>query len=307
MPKMKKLLVGLLAVVLLHVFPSVVTAEGNPAGWVLKNGSWHFYDKGMMRTGWVLDAGKWYYLGKDGTMRTGWVLDAGKWYYLDKHGAMKTGWVLDGGKWYYLDQHGAMKTGWVLVSGTWYYLNASGAMRTGWLDLSGQHYYLENSGAMVNGWKWIGSNWYYFGPRDGVMMRQNFADGYYLMDNGRMTLSGNAAVVYIVEGLKKWIDVGVTQSGLQSKLGAGYHELVGIEGEKYWLYTLKVTNPQNYNAVKWDADDFGAEDLANGSADVIVLVFWDSSKKAYQVSMDYFDANHKFHHYHSSKYDYQYN
>ncbi|MEH7334369.1 hypothetical protein V7161_17125 [Neobacillus drentensis] len=304
---MKKLLVVLVALVLLHVFPSVVSAEENPSGWKLEGGTWHFYDAGVMKTGWVLDAGRWYYLGKDGAMQTGWVKDAIHWYYLDKHGVMKTGWVLDGGKWYYLDQHGAMKTGWVLDSGKWYYLDQHGTMKTGWVLVSGTWYYLDSKGAMVKGWKWIGSAWYYFSLRDGGMLRQNFADGYYLMDNGRMTMAGNADVVSVVEGLKKWIDVGLTQSDLQSRLGAGYHDLVGIEGEKYWLYTLKVSSPGTYKAVNWDADDFGAEDLANGSADVIVLVFWDSTKKAFQVSMDYFDANHKFHHYHSSKYDYVYN
>lgn len=306
MLKMKWLLVGLLGVVLLHVYPGAAEGE-EPAGWSLEDGKWHYYDDGVMRTGWVLDGGKWYYLDGHGTMKTGWVLDSGKWYYLDSHGVMKTGWVLDSGKWYYLDVHGAMKTGWLDLGGRSYYLDGRGAMVTGWKWIGSSWYYFEGSGARAEGWRYLSGDWYYFGLSDGVMLRQNFADGYYLMDDGRMTKAGNAAVVSVVEGLKKWIDVGVTQAGLRERLGVGYHDLIGIEGEHYWLYTLKVADARNYRVVKWAADDFGAEDLAKGSADIIVLVFWDSTKKAYQVTMDYFDAHHKFHHYHSAKYDYEYN
>ncbi|WHY77404.1 hypothetical protein QNH20_25645 [Neobacillus sp. WH10] len=322
MQKIKRFWVLLVGSVLLLGYPGVAAA-----GWALEGGKWHYYDHGLMKVGWLLEDGRWYYLDQSGAMKTGWVSDGGKWYFLDRSGAMKTGWVLVDGKWYYLDQSGAMKTGWVLVDGKWYFLDrsgvmktgwvwdngkwynlsSSGAMRSGWLMDKGSSYFLDQSGAMVTGWKSISDDWYYFDKWDGAMKRQNFVGGYYLMADGRMTNAGNAEVVSAVEDLKKWIDVGLTKLELQEKLGASYHDLVGIEGDKYWQYTLKVTDAGNVKAVKWDADDFGTEDLAKGSADIIVLAYWDGDGKAFRVSMDYFNKAHKFHHYYSAKYDYEYN
>lgn len=70
---------------------------------------------------------------------------------------------------------------------------------------------------------------------------------------------------------------------------------------------MKVAADRNVQAVKGDADDSGAEDLAKGSADIILLAYWDANEKAFRVSMDYFNAAHKFHHYYSAKFDYEYN
>lgn len=328
MLKIKGFIVVLIGVVLLCVYPGAAAAgEGSATGWALKGGKWRYYDHGVMKTswvfdsnkwyfldqggsmktGWVLNGGKWYYLDGSGAMQTGWVLDGRHWYYLDKTGAMKTGWLLDGGRWYYLDKNGVMKTGWVAVDGKWYYLAGSGAMQTGWVKELNNWYYLDSNGAMVTGWQSISGNWYYFDTQYGGMVRQNFVGGYYLMNDGRMTYAGSADVVSVVEGLKKWIDVGITKSALQAEMGDAYHDLEGIEGENYWLYTLKVDGAADYKAVKWAADDLGAEDLANGSADIIVLAYWDRDEKAFQVTIDYFNAAHKFHHYHSSKFDYEYN
>ncbi|QCJ44793.1 N-acetylmuramoyl-L-alanine amidase family protein [Bacillus sp. S3] len=285
-----------------------VDAGVKRTGWLLDGKDWFYLDRaGVMKTGWMLDGGRWYYLGRSGAMKTGWVLDGGRWYYLDRSGAMKTGWMLDGGRWYYLSQSGAMKTGWVLDGGRWYYLSYSGAMRTGWLQERWMTYFLDQSGAMVTGWQELAGGRYYFDPRSGGMMRQNFVSGYYLMDDGRMSNAGSAAVVSVVEDLKKSINVGITKAELVEKVGTGYHDLVGIEGEKYWLYTLKVAGEGDFKAVKWSADDFGAEDLGTGAADVIMLVFWDKDGKAFRVSLDYFDAAHKFHHYYSGNFDYEYN
>lgn len=277
-------------------------------GWVLADGKWYFMvQSGAMKTGWVKVSGTWYYFDKSGAMKTGWVQDSGQWYYLDKSGAMKTGWVQAGGSWYYLDKSGMMKTGWVQVSGTWYYLNSSGTMRTGWLEQGNSKYYLDPSGAMATKWRSISGNWYYFGEWNGVMFRQNFADGYYLMEDGRMTNAGSATIVSVAEQLKKAIDVGISQEDLSAILGADYHDLVGIEGDKYWLYTLKVAFTGEYQPVKFTNEDVGAEDLAKGLTDVVLLAFWNADQKAFQVSIDYFDASHKFHHYSSYRHDYEYN
>lgn len=302
----------LLGAVLLYMVPSVVAAEGNgnPAtGWVLQSGKWHFYDgNGVMKTGWLLDRGTWYYLAsQDGAMKTGWVNDHGKWYYLDGHGAMKTGWVQVSGTWYYLDSHGAMKTGWLELGSRTYYLNPSGAMATGWRWIGTSWYYFDASGARATGWRNLSGAWYYLSLRDGAMVRENFVGGYYLMNDGRMTNAGSSDVVSVVDGLKSWLDVGVTQAGLKEKLGLNYHDLTGIEGENYWLYTIKVTDSKNFKVVKWDKDDVGANELAAGEQDINLLVFWDSAKKAFQVGMDYFDGAHRFHTYRSLKYDWVYN
>jgi hypothetical protein len=309
--KMKKLMVVLLGAVLLYVFPSVVGAEesGKPVGWALQDGKWHFYGvDGAMKTGWVLDKGAWYYLAaKDGVMQTGWVKDGGKWYYLDGHGAMKTGWVRVSGTWYYLDSHGVMKTGWLTLGNRSYYLSQQGAMATGWRWIGTSWYYFDGSGARATGWRYVSGAWYYLSPRDGAMVRQNFVDGYYLMNDGRMTNSGSSAVVSVVNDMKSWIDVGVTQADLKSKLGSNYHDLTGVEGENYWLYTIKVTDAKNFKVVKWDNTEVGAEELAAGTQDINLLVFWDSAQKAFQVAMDYFDASHRFHNYNSYKFDTVYN
>ncbi|MEO2074255.1 MAG: hypothetical protein ABGX20_02570 [Bacillus sp. (in: firmicutes)] len=309
---MKRFMVVLLGAVLLYLVPGVAAAEENgtpAAGWMLQDGKWHFYDEaGAMKTGWLLDQGAWYYLAPgDGAMQTGWVSDAGKWYYLDGHGAMKTGWVKDSGAWYYLDKHGAMVTGWLDLGNRKYYLDSRGSMATGWRLVGASWYYFDASGARAAGWRYVSGAWYYLSPRDGAMVKENFVSGYYLMSDGRMTNAGSSAVVSVVDGLKSWLDVGVTQAGLKSKLGSNYHDLTGIEGENYWLYTIKVTDTKTFKVVKLDEDDVGANELAAGKQDINLLVFWDGAKKAFQVAMDYFDGAHKFHTYRSLKYDYVYN
>lgn len=207
-------------------FDAIAKANGynvSSDGWVLANGKWYYYVKGVtqkgwmsinskwyyfdnygvMKTGWVLSGGKWYYLQSDGSMRTGWLSTGGKWYYLDKSGAMITGWLSDGGKryyldssgamktgwlksganWYYFDASGAMKTGWASIKNNWYYLDSSGIMKTGWLDLAGKKYYLNSEGAMVTGWKEIEGKWYYFN-KDGLMAANTMVDGYKLGPDG---------------------------------------------------------------------------------------------------------------------------
>jgi len=278
-------------------------------GWVLADGKWYYMaQSGAMRTGWVQDGGRWYYLDSSGAMKTGWVQDGAVWYYLDKSGVMKTGWVQDGGRWYFLTNSGIMKTGWTKVTGKWYYFANSGVMQTGWLEYGNSKYYLDPSGVMATGWRSISGEWYYFGDETGVMVRKNFVNGYYLMGDGRMTNAGSMSVAAVVDLLKKSIDVGISQPELQTLLGSlNHHELVGIEGESYWFYPLKVIADGAYQSVAFAGDDVGAEDLAKGAMDVILLVYWDADGKAFQVSMDYFNDAHKFHHYSSYRYDYEYN
>ncbi|MEH7118872.1 hypothetical protein V7128_15810 [Neobacillus vireti] len=319
----KRMGVWLIGAMLLFAFPGMAAAS-----WKFEGGHWHYYERGIlktswlfdnhhwyyldqagnMKTGWVHDGSHWYYMNQSGVMQTGWLFTGGHWYYLDKTGAMKTGWLSEGGHWYYLDKSGAMKTGWALVSGKWYHLDKSGRMQTGWLKDGSETYYLDGSGAMATGWKDLSGNRYYFGLDTGAMVRQNFVNGYYLMADGRLTNAGNAAIVSVVNSLKNSVDVGMTQEQVKAQLGSAYQDLIGIEGEKYWLYTIKVTDADHYGAVNVNGSaEFGAEELAKGLTDIIALVYWDKDGKAFQVTMDYFNEAHKFHNYRHYRWDHEYN
>lgn len=104
-------------------------------GWDLVNGTYYFYQKGVLIKGWLQDV-------------------YGAWYFLDySTGAMKTGWAADGNNWYYLNPvNGIMKTGWHWDENykAWYYFNPNngGAMHTYWLNDGGKLYYLGSDGKM---------------------------------------------------------------------------------------------------------------------------------------------------------------
>ncbi|MEW9054009.1 MAG: hypothetical protein AB2392_22860 [Neobacillus sp.] len=311
-------------------------------GWVLKDNSWYYYDHGKPATGWVLDSGKWYYLDPSGKMKTGWVLVNQKWYflnqsgamatgwlkqqtswyYLDSSGAMRTGWLQVSGHWYYFEKSGQMKTGWLLDNGNWYYLNTAGVMRKGWLDYHGDtyyfhpdgrmatgwikdsyfKYYLESSGVMAKGWKLISGEWYYFQYYNGVMLSQTFVDGYYLHSDGTWAQPGKSEVLPNVNRLKEMLDVGITQDGLIEAMGPDYRVMPGIHNE-YWFYALKVTDENQYVPVKWDSDEYSLDDIADGIADIFVIFYWNADKTAYYVGIEYFDTQHRFHSYYSTKQD----
>ena len=175
-------------------------------GWKAISGEWYYFNEsGIMETGWVSVGGYWYYLNADGTMETGWVLVGNTWYYLNADGTMETGWVLVGNTWYYLNADGAMETGWVLVGDTWYYLNTDGSMETGWVSVGGHWYYLNTDGSMETGWVLVGDTWYYLNAdgtmatgwvfvdghwyylnTDGAMASNQWIDGYYVDESGKM-------------------------------------------------------------------------------------------------------------------------
>ena len=87
-------------------------------GWIRENGTWHYYNKGVM----VKDAWR-----KDST---------GKWCYLDKNGDQaKSRWVKYKDNWYYIKPDGYMADGeWVNWKDGWYYLKQGGEMATGTLN-----------------------------------------------------------------------------------------------------------------------------------------------------------------------------
>ncbi|OCA88286.1 hypothetical protein A8F94_10840 [Bacillus sp. FJAT-27225] len=185
--------------------------EGRPAGWVLSNGYWSYYDlvtgekkigfqqidgsryyfnpEGKMATGWQFIEGSWYYFNDSGRLNTGWFSLGGDWYYLSPlDGKMKTGWLNTDGIWYYLNPDGSMKTGWLKWGDSWYYLNPDGSMKIGWLLLGSSWYYLNPDGSMKTGWLLLGSTWYYLNP-DGTMETGwlwYYGNWYYLEETGNM-------------------------------------------------------------------------------------------------------------------------
>ncbi len=157
-----------------------------PTGWVLRDGSYYYYDStGTLTTGWQIINGKYYYLDPDngGKMVTGWARINGKWYYMNKWGAMVTGWARINGKWYYMNKWGAMVTGWAQISGKWYYMNSSGAMVTGWAQINGKWYYMSSSGAMLTGWQRIGGKWYYMNSSGAMLTGTQRINGKYYRFN----------------------------------------------------------------------------------------------------------------------------
>ena len=156
--------------------------ETSSDGWVQKNGSWYYYQNGVMvRDNWVAYQGFWFHFGENGRMQTGRQLIDGNYYYLDPAtGVRQSGLQADGN---FYDENGVWQpaysgvndsglnmfsNGWQQsADGKWFYIKNK-AKVTGWIkDRNGNWYYLDpTSGAMVTGWLTWNGNTYYLRPLD---------------------------------------------------------------------------------------------------------------------------------------------
>lgn len=127
--------------------------ENPDTGWIIKDGTWYYYENGQPRTGWFCSGGVNYYLKEDGSVSTGWVEINGIDRYFSDTGALRTGWVNNGKETYFLLRNGARATGWRTVEGGRYYLGDNGVLRKkGWLKQDDRLYYLDETGKACVGW-----------------------------------------------------------------------------------------------------------------------------------------------------------
>jgi glucan-binding YG repeat protein len=132
--------------------------------------------------------GLWYE--KNGTQkypyRLSWKHNSKGWWVVDESGWYpKNSWQKIDGKWYYFNGSGYMETK-AYRSGC--YLNAAGAWdgvtHPGWKKLSaGWTYQLKNGSKLTAAWTMIDGKWYYFNGK-GVMVCNEWRDGYWLGANG---------------------------------------------------------------------------------------------------------------------------
>lgn len=189
----------------------MIVADYNLNGWLYRNNTWYYYERGIPKTGWLLWYGSWYYMNQNGVMQTGWQYINNVWYYLYGGGNMATsgeidGWVIQpngaavpkyqlrqgwdytNNAWYYYE-NGAKKTSWARVGNIWYYFNNEGVMQTGWRYIGNSWYYLLGNGHMVNGWQLVDGTWYYL-QANGAMATGFITLGnikYHLQPSGAMS------------------------------------------------------------------------------------------------------------------------
>ena len=167
-------------------------------GWVDVDGTWYFYENGVMVTNeWRKDSVGWCYLLEDGRMATNmWLPDSKGWCYIEADGYCATNcWKKDSVGWIWLDGEGSMtKNQWILDGGKWYYLDHNGYMViNSWMADSIGWVYVGGDGAMVtNQWVMDSVGWCYVGA-DGYAVtncwKQDSTGWCYLNSEGSMTIS----------------------------------------------------------------------------------------------------------------------
>ena len=185
--------------------PAATTTNTAKQGWVQSGASWYYLDANgsVVRNAWIGN----YWLGTDGRMATSSWVDNGRYYVgstglwvqgakkqeTPKPAEKKQGWVKSGSDWYYFDQNGT------LVRNKWagnYWLGTDGRMATSsWVDNG--RYYVGSTGLWdknakkqeekKQGWVKSGSDWYYY--ENGTLVRNKWAENYWLGTDGRMATS----------------------------------------------------------------------------------------------------------------------
>lgn len=93
------------------LFPAV-TALASPAvqqGWVLVNGTWHYYNAGVMvKSNWIQDNTGWTYLDENGVwVQNGWIKDSNGWCYIkDGYWVNHAAYVQDSKGWQFIGANG---------------------------------------------------------------------------------------------------------------------------------------------------------------------------------------------------------
>lgn len=109
--------------------------EETPDGWVRKNGTWYYYEKGQPRTGWFCYHGGDYYLKADGSVTTGWAIIKGQRRYFSPLGCMRTGWLFTDQGTMYLMFNGVPATGERTIDGKTYTFDGEGYLQSESLPL----------------------------------------------------------------------------------------------------------------------------------------------------------------------------
>ncbi len=91
----------------------------------------------------------------------GWVMMDGRWHRYEK-GIPCAGWSEHMGVRYYLDAQGAVTTGWAVIDGVKLYFSPTGALCTGWLATAEGTVYLQENGGLAMGWQTIEGHLYFF-------------------------------------------------------------------------------------------------------------------------------------------------
>lgn len=94
-------------------------------------------------------------------MPSGWFCLEGSWYYFE-NGLLCTGWISDHGVRYYLDETGAAVTGWQEIDGQTYLFSGTGALCTGWIATEVGMRYCDAEGRFADGIQRIEGLLYYF-------------------------------------------------------------------------------------------------------------------------------------------------
>ena len=125
-----------------------------------------------------------------------WKKNSKGWWYEDTSGWYpKNQWQKIGGMWYYFDAAGYMeknayRDGYRLTSsGAW-----DGKKAGSWMmdDNGWWHYSLGNGEFLKKTWAKINGKWYYF-QDEGIMLRNEFVQGYWLGKTGAMTDFGRCS------------------------------------------------------------------------------------------------------------------
>lgn len=222
---------------------------------------------GTLTIGWLQYGGKYYYFSERGLMVRGWRLINGQLYYFRQDGTRVSGWeyITDSSDQqtyrHYFNSEGMPVTGWAIIDGKQYYLSERGRVTVGWKQVRDEYwYYFEEDGSGANGWKNISGSWYYF--TQGIMVVNQWKDGYYLGSDGKRQTGDYDDAIYIFCGDSRTVLMGQAinnpADAYVAKSKQGY----------LWFRSTGFGELQNYLTKNPKAKvilNFGVNDLVNCS------------------------------------------